>query len=313
MNSIRIVSVARSIPSRVVTNDDLSEIVDTNDEWIVSRTGIQRRHFLDEGQTSTQQAIEAARDALLRSEVPAEDICACIVATFLPDTFAPPMATFVHEALGLAPDAICFDMNGACAGFLYALHVARGLLLQHPGRKVLVVASEFISNILDFTDRSTCVLFGDGAGAVVVELVEGRRDWFVGGTQEGTDVITCLAHQGAHPGIAMRGQEVFRFACEAIERDILQLLDDSGLTLDQVDHVVCHQANARIINHVIRHLEADATKFYINVAEYGNTSAASIPIALSEMVDQGVLMRGEKVMAIGFGAGLVQGGVLLEW
>jgi len=305
--------MGRSIPTRVVTNDDMGRIVETDDEWIRTRTGICRRHFLEEGRTNTDQAIDAARSALERSGVDPSQIGACIVATFAPDNFAPPTATFVHAALGLSPEAFCFDMNGACAGFIYALRVARGLLLADPGSKVLVVASEFISNVVDFTDRSTCVLFGDGAAAAVVELDEAGEDWFVGGTEDDTQAITCAAHVGPHPGIVMHGQDVFRFACGAIEDDLRRLLDLSGLALDAIDHVVCHQANARIINHVIKHLDADPERFYLNVAEYGNTSAASIAIALSEMEEKGLLQRGQYVMMIGFGAGLVHGGMLLRW
>lgn len=313
MSSLHIVKMGRSVPERVVTNDDMSKLVDTSDEWITTRTGIKRRHFLAEDACSTQQAIEAAKAAFQGSGVSPEDICAVVVCTFAPDNFTPAESTEVHGALGLSKDAICFDMNGACAGFIYGLHVAKGLLLQQPGKYALVVASEQLSKVVDFSDRSTCVLFGDGGAAAVVGLSEDGEDWFCGGTQPNAEAISCPAHEGPHPGIHMNGQEVFRFACGAIGQSIRSLLEQSGLALKDINHVVCHQANARIIQHVEKHMDAAPGLFFKNVDEYGNTSAASIPLALSEMVDSGYLKRGDKVIMVGFGAGLVRGGMLLEW
>lgn len=316
MESVRIAAIASYIPSRVVTNDDMAELVDTSDEWITGRTGIHRRHFAAEGESNTDEAIAAGRAVLAKAQLETDDIMAVIVCTFTPDRFTASTASHVREALGLGEHCLCFDLNGACAGYIYGLRVARGLLLQEDAdAKVLLICSELISSVLDFTDRSTCVLFGDGAAASIVELAHGRRDHYLVGSRDGCDLIDCPTHHHPRkvPGIRMDGREVFRFACGAMEETIEALLAKTGLRIEDIDHVVCHQANARIINHVIRHMDADPGIFYLNVADYGNTSAASIPIALAEMDGKGLLQRGEKVMLVAFGAGLVYGGALLEW
>ncbi|MCH4185041.1 MAG: ketoacyl-ACP synthase III [Eggerthellaceae bacterium] len=313
MNSIEIVSMGRCVPQRILTNDDLSKMVDTNDEWIVTRTGIHQRHIVDEGMTNADIATQAARDALDRASVDPNTLAAIIVATFTPDMFVPTVSATVHDRLGLNPATLALDLNGACCGFIYAMRTAQGLLALNPDKPILVVASEAVSSVLDFTDRSTCVLFGDGAAAAVVRSSD-TPSWFVAGTRGRTDAISCPAHYaGDKPGIGMKGQEVFRFACTSIERSIRDLLKQSGLALGDIEHVVCHQANGRIISHVIKHLGADPAQFFMDVGEYGNTSAASIPLALADMDYQGLLHRGDRVLMTGFGAGLCEGGMLLTW
>lgn len=314
MNSIKIVSIGSCVPDRVVTNDDLSRVVDTSDAWIFPRTGIHERRFGEEGIRNVDLAAGAARQALDRADVGADGVDVLIVATFTPDSFTPGVASCVHERLGLDSHTLSFDLNGACCGFLYALRVAQGQLALDPDATVLVVGSELVSGILDFSDRSTCVLFGDGAGAAVVRASD-KPCWFTAGTCGNPEAINSSARYAprAVPGIQMHGQEVFRFACTSIERSIANLLDQAGLALDDIDFVVCHQANARIINHVVKHLDADPGQFFMNVERLGNTSAASIPLALADMLDRGMVQRGCKIIMVGFGAGLSEGGVLLTW
>lgn len=295
----------RALPAHAVTNDELSLTVDTNDEWIASRTGIRQRYFAENGETNVSLASEAARRALQNAGIAPEEIGLCIVSTFTPDLATPSVSCGVAGALGLPAHAICFDLNAACAGFLYGLHTASGLL--HEGEYALVIGSEVISRLLDRTDRNTCVLFGDGAGAAVVCGDQTHPFVFAGGCTPDHRVLFCPTAGG----IQMEGREVFRFAAETVPKCIEAVLQKCGKTLDEVDLVVCHQANARIIDHVIRKLHADPAKFYLNVQRYGNTSAASIPLALSELADTGAL-AGKSVLCVGFGAGLTYGGALLQ-
>jgi 3-oxoacyl-[acyl-carrier-protein] synthase-3 len=297
----------------VVTNDDLSKVVDTNDEWISTRTGIKSRRLALPGARNVDFAAQAAQHALAEAGIDAARVDIIIAATFTPDSFVPGLASLLVDRLACGAQTFAFDLGGACCGFLYALRAAQGQLALNPDATVLVVASELVSSVIDFTDRSTCVLFGDGAGAAVVRASE-TPSYFTAGSAGNSSAIVCDAHyEGAKPGIKMKGQEVFRFACTAIERCIDDLLQQSGLDLDDVDYVVCHQANARIINHVIKHRHADPAKFFMNVDHYGNTSAASIALALAEMDQQGLLVRGQKILMVGFGAGLTEGGMLLTW
>lgn len=303
-----------SMPENIMTNDDLSTMVDTDDEWIFSRTGIHSRHIAPKGYTNAGQTEAACRQALERAGVTAEDIDLLVVATITPDNFTPSVSATVHDNLGMRSDVLAFDVNAACSGFLVATRVALGQLnIMKPGSKALVVGSELMSRLLDFSDRSTCVLFGDGAGAAVVTLSD-EDCWLCGGTCGSHDVLVSRAwYEGETPGVHMDGRAVFRFATESITRSINNLLEQSGMTLDNVDHVVCHQANARIIKHVIKSLKADPEKFFMNVEHMGNTSAASIPLALEEMSTRGILKPGDKVLLAGFGAGLTEGGMLFTW
>ncbi len=303
------------IPPKVVTNDDLSKIVDTSDEWIYPRTGIKRRH-INEGLTNSEMAARACKQALENSHVNPDELCCLIMATFSPDTFSPANACTVLHMLDLPEHILSFDINGACAGFLMALTVARGILAQCPGKKALVVASEFCSDFTDWTDRSTCVLFGDGAAAAVISLDNFSPFYFTGGTGKGDEAIQVKASPRAGDDfhvIRMTGSKVFRFAVTVLQQAITELLGRAGLTADDVDHIICHQANFRIIKHVYEKMGIDPAKFYINIEEYGNTSGASSAIALAEMNEKGLLKRGDKIMMICFGAGLVYEGILFEW
>lgn len=312
MKGLKIVSTGRALPAKVVTNDDMSRLVETSDEWIASRTGIRTRHFC-EGETQADLAAGAASAALERGKVDVKDLCACIVATVTPDCSAPTSACLLQQRLGLPEDIPCFDMNVGCTGFIYALQVARGFLLQSERPYALVIGAEALSHITDFTDRGTCVLFGDGAGAAVVKLEEGSLYACTLGARGDSEAIFIEGPGPERPYIHMDGQKVFRFAVEAVPHCIHALLEETGLALEDIDWFVPHQANKRIIDHVAKKLKVPNEKFYQNMMRYGNTSAASIPIALDEMAEQGLLKRGQKILCVGFGAGLTWGGALLEW
>ena len=311
MKGLKIVSTGRALPAKVVTNDDMSKLVETSDEWITTRTGIRTRYFC-EGETQADLAEQAARRALERGKVDVGDLCACIVATVTPDCSAPTSACLLQQRLDLPEDIPCFDMNVGCTGFIYALQVARGFLLQSGRPYALVIGAEALSHITDFTDRGTCVLFGDGAGAAVVTLADSLYACTLGARGD-AEAIFIEGPGPERPYIHMDGQKVFRFAVEAVPHCIRVLLEETGLGLEDIDWFVPHQANKRIIDHVAKKLKVPNEKFYQNMMRYGNTSAASIPIALDEMAEQGLLKRGQKVLCVGFGAGLTWGGALLEW
>lgn len=315
MNALHIISTGKYLPDKVVTNEDLSKIVETNNEWIVSRTGIEERR-ISEDKNCGEMAAEACKQALANGNIDPNDLCCLILATFSPDTFSPAVSCAVHDILDLPEHVISFDVNGACPGFLVGLLVARGVLLQNPGKKALVVASEWSSDFTDWTDRGTCVLFGDGAGAAVVDLSSDAPIYFTGGTRKGIEAIQVKTSPRAgadHHVIRMDGQAVFKFAVKAMRDAINDLLDQSGLTLDDIDHFICHQANLRIIKYVYEKMGIDPSKFFLNVQKYGNTSAASSAIATAEANEQGILKRGDKIIFVCFGAGLVYEGMLLEW
>ena len=312
MNGLQLLGTGRCLPGRRVTNEDFARTLDTSDAWITERTGIRQRYFCAEGETAVSLAVGAARQALEDAGVQPGQVGLCIAATFTADRRTPALACEVQAALGLPQTALCLDINAACTGFVAALETARCLLLggQLAGPCALVLGAEKISSLLDFSDRSTCVLFGDGAGAAVVRL-EPQAPW---AAVFGTRGDSRMLHGGGggNPYLAMDGRAVFRFAVETVPVCIRAVLDKAGLTLDAVDHLVLHQANSRIIHSIAKKLEQAPARFYENMQRYGNTSAASIPIALDEMRRAGQLCPGQTVLCAGFGAGLTWGGVLLR-
>ena len=312
MKGLKFISTGRSIPEKVVTNDDMSRIVDTSDEWIRTRTGIHQRHFCEQ-EDAASLAIGAARQALARSGISPAEIGACVAATVTPQHASPANACLIQAELGLEEDTPCFDISAGCTGFLYGLEVVRGMLTISPKRYALLVGGEELSRVMDMTDRSTCVLFGDGAGAAVVTLEEGALWAATLGTRGNAEILSVDAVGRAPSYIHMDGQGVYRFAVEVIPHCAKELLAQSGLTLDEVDWIVPHQANRRIVETAAKRLHLGMEKFFLNIDRYGNTSAASIPIALDEMAQQGLLQKGQKVMAIAFGAGLTWGGALFQW
>lgn len=314
MEGLQLIATGGALPSRTVTNEDLSRTVDTSDEWIVSRTGIRMRHWCAPEESASTLAISAAKQALERSGLSPADIGCCICATLSAPDAAPSVACRVQAALALRENIPTLDVNAACSGFVYAAAAARGLLMTLGGQYALVVGCEALSRLLDPADRSTCVLFGDGAGAAVFQLAPDALPFAASLGARGCEAIQAggPCRTGSAP-ITMDGRAVFRFAVEALPRCLNEVLAQSGLSLGQVDWVVCHQANGRIIDHCVRALKADPEKFYKNMDRHGNTSAASIPVALNELAEAGRLVPGQTVACLGFGAGLTWGGMLFQY
>ena len=312
MNGLHILGTGRAVPEQIVTNDDLARRVDTNDEWIVARTGIRERRFAREGESLTQFTVAAARQALERAGLKPEDIGLCITATVTADRLFPSQACLIHQELGLPEDCPAFDLSAGCTGFLYAMETAAAMLPRMSRPYALLVGGELLSRIIDMDDRSTCILFGDGAGAAVVESTE--AGWYsVLGTRGDRDVLWAWGPGQERPYLHMDGQGVFQFALKTVPQVAKQLLEKAGMDKEQVDWYVPHQANHRIVESVAKRLKMPLDRFYENMDRYGNTSAGSIPIALDEMAEKGLLKKGQWVMCLGFGAGLTWGGALFQW
>lgn len=312
MNGIKIRGMGRCVPDHVVTNADLAKRVETSDEWITSRTGIQHRHHCTL-ETHGTLCAGAARAALERSGVSPDEIGACIVATVTADTLVPSAACLLQRELGLPHDIPCFDLSAACTGFLFALHTVECLLNASPRKFGLVVGVETLSRVTNWDDRGTCILFGDGAGAAVVECREG---WPSIGAELGCHGDSRLlrlpgVESGERSLISMEGTRVFKFAVEAVPWCIDRVLEKAGCAVEDVDFFVFHQANARIIDLAARKYHIPPEKYYKNIGEYGNTSAASIPLALSELEDLGRVGPGSRTLVVGFGGGLTWGGAIV--
>ena len=312
MNGIKIRGMGRCVPDHVVTNADLAKRVETSDEWITSRTGIQHRYHCTL-ETHGTLCAGAARAALERSGVSPDEIGACIVATVTADTLVPSAACLLQRELGLPHDIPCFDLSAACTGFLFALHTVECLLNASPRKFGLVVGVETLSRVTNWDDRGTCILFGDGAGAAVVECREG---WPSIGAELGCHGDSRLlrlpgVESGERSLISMEGTRVFKFAVEAVPWCIDRVLEKAGCAVEDVDFFVFHQANARIIDLAARKYHIPSEKYYKNIGEYGNTSAASIPLALSELEDLGRVGPGSRTLVVGFGGGLTWGGAIV--
>ena len=314
MKGFQLLATGGALPGRTVTNDDLSRMVDTSDDWITSRTGIRTRHWCTEGESAATLAIAAAKQALARSGLAPADIACCICATLSAPDATPSVACQVQAALGLPETCPALDINAACSGFLYGTAVARGLLATLGGQYALVIGCEALSRLMDPADRSTCVLFGDGAGAAIFELAADPTPFTVMLGARGDAAIHAggPSRAGSAP-ITMDGRAVFRFAVDALPKCLHAVLDETQLTLDDLSWVVCHQANSRIIDHCVKALQADPAKFYKNMDRHGNTSAASIPVALNELAESGQLQPGQLLACIGFGGGLTWGGMIVEY
>jgi len=321
-----IVGWGKYIPERVLTNDDLARMVDTSDEWIRTRTGIAQRRLAVDGQCTSDMAIQAAHRALEVAGFRPALVELIIVATITPDTPFPSTACLVQDAIG-ATHAAAFDLSAGCTGFIYALAVASDLINAGGYSNALVIGAETLSRITDWTDRETCVLFGDGAGAVLLQAKDldgGVLASVLGSDGSGAELLAVPAGGSRMPVseqtmaerlhfITMRGREVFRFAVGAMPRATRDVLEKAKLDLADVDLIIPHQANQRIIDAAARSLGLPAEKFYSNLEWYGNTSAASIPIALCEAVEQGLIHRDSLVVCVGFGAGLTWGATAIRW
>jgi len=312
------------VPDQVVTNADLEAVVDTNDEWIRSRTGIQERRIATDRDSVSVMGFEAARNALDRANVLPSDLDLIIVATSTPESIYPSTASRIQNILG-ATKAGAFDLSAACSGFVYGLNMASQAIRSGSIDKALVIGAEFNSRVLDWNDRSTCVLFGDGSGAVVLEGNDqpgGLMSCVLGSDGSGADLLgipsvstnPATLPEGQSMGkIHMDGREVFRFAVHIITESVREAVEKAGLTMADIDLIVPHQANQRILSAAARALGVPETLFYSNVHKYGNTSAASIPIALVEAEKEGRLHPHDKIVMVGFGGGLTWGAAVLEW
>lgn len=321
-----ITGVGHHVPPRVLTNLDLEKMVDTSDAWIRERTGISERHIVDAGSATSDLAYEAARAALLDAGVSAAELDLVIVATATPDMPFPATACLVQHRLGAAR-AGAFDLECGCSGFVYALAVGSQFIQSGTFRRVLVIGADTLTRVTDFTDRNTCVLFGDGAGAVVLEPStdgHGVLSMTLRADGGGAELLRMPAGGSRLPAstetlaagqhyIQMAGNEVFKFAVKVLGEAALELLDAAGLTVEDVKLFVPHQANLRIMSAAARRAGIPEEKLFCNVERYGNTSCASIPIALSEAVSQGRLGRDDVVTICGFGAGLAWGGAVMRW
>jgi 3-oxoacyl-[acyl-carrier-protein] synthase-3 len=322
----RILSTGYYVPPTILTNDELAARVETSDEWIFSHTGIRARRIASEDQATSDLALAAGRQALERASLAAADLDMVLVATSTPDFLGfPSVASLVQHGLG-AVNAGAVDLGAACTGFVYALETARAFVAAGTARHVLVIGAEVFSRIVDWTDRNTCILFGDGAGAVLVGPSDAPdQGWFAPSLlrSDGGGAGSLLRPAGGtrkpvpdRPQdllMAMDGRRVYAFAITVVKDIILEILAKNGLRLDEVDWFVPHQANARIVASAAQRLGLPLERFYLNMERYANTSGATIPLALAEMDQAGLLKRGQLVVTVGFGAGLSWGANLFRW
>jgi len=322
---VKITAVARHAPARVVTNQDFEQWLDTSDEWITVRTGMKRRHWATDDEATSDLSIVAARRALEQAGLGPNDIDCYIVATATPDYIFPATACIVAAKLGATGKA-AFDLSIACSGFIYGLTIAADLVRAGTYRRTMLIGAETLSKIINKNDRTTAILFGDGAGAVILESAE--QDSFLAAQlgADGSTPQTLYQQAGGsrHPVdhaaidaglqyVQMEGREVFKFAVTRMIEATNDALTKAGLTSRDIDFLVPHQANRRIIDAASKYLEIPAEKMIVNIAEYGNTSAASIPMALAEAVSAGRIKEGDVVLFVGFGAGLSWGAVAWRW
>lgn len=317
----RIIGTGSCLPETVVTNDDLAKIMDTSDEWIRSRTGIRERRLVKE-ETTTSMCVEAAKSALENAGIQAEEIDLIIVGTLTGDFVTPSTACEVQAKIG-ASKAIAFDVNAACSGFLFALHIAHAYLQAGVFGNALILGAETLSKIMNWNDRSTCVLFGDGAGAAVLRREErGVLAFDLGSDGTKGHVLACRNRPNSNPLAAndpeldfvhMDGQEVYKFAVSTVPKSIGKVLEQAGLVPEDIAWFVLHQANIRILQSVAKRLKVAEEKFPISLDHCGNISAASVPILLDEMNRKGMLKKGDKLILSGFGGGLTWGTALIEW
>lgn len=320
-----IIGTGSYVPDNIMTNEDLAKLVETSDEWIVSRTGIKERR-ISTGENTSDIAYEAGYRALISAGLEANDIDLIICATITPDFFMPSVACMVQGRLG-AGRAAAFDLNAACTGFVYALVTAEQFIESGMYRNILVIGADTNSKVLDWEDRSTCVLFGDGAGAVVLSASEQKRGIIAADlTSDGSkqSYLVCPAvplsnpyikrtKEEFRPSIKMQGQEVFKFAVRSVMDNIQTVLKKAGLVAEDIKYIIPHQANRRIIEHVAKCCEIPVDKFFINLDRCGNTSSGSIGIAMYEMEQENLLSQGDKIILVGFGGGMTSAAVLLEW
>ncbi|EOU1828690.1 ketoacyl-ACP synthase III [Clostridium perfringens] len=323
MENAKIIGFGLYTPKNLVENERLQEFLETSDEWIRSRTGIERRYIsLDEN--TSDLAVEASKKALNQAGLSAEEIDLIIVATVTPDNFTPSTACIVQDKLG-AKNAWAFDINAACTGFIYALKLGRSLIRSGEAKNTLIIGAETLSKALNWEDRGSCVLFGDGAGAIVltsteedcgIKCVNVKSD----GSKGDSLVIQGLplnspfkdGREVSKNYINMNGREIFKFATKVMEESIVEILEKENIKIEDISAIIPHQANLRIIDYVVKRLGIPREKFVTNLQNYGNTSGASIPIALCESINEGNLKKGDNIIMVGFGGGLTWGAALIK-
>ena len=324
--AIKIVGTGSFLPKQAITNDDLAKIMDTSDEWIRTRTGIEARNLVKE-ETTTSMAIGAAKNALKNAGMSAEELQLIIIATVSADNLLPCASCEVQAGIG-ADNAVVFDINAACTGFLYALQIARGMMECNIYQNALIIGAETLSKIMDWSDRSTCVLFGDGAGAAILKNcpdetgMSGIRSCFLGADGKKGMALYCKNRSNNNPEIStdtemgyvqMDGQAVYKFAVKTVPATIQNAIEEAGVTIDEIKYFVLHQANIRIIESVAKRLGVSMEKFPVNLNRNGNISAASVPILLDEINQKGMLAPGDKIILAGFGGGLTFGASVIVW
>ncbi|MFP7673031.1 beta-ketoacyl-ACP synthase III [Marivita sp. S0852] len=317
-----VVGLGHYLPERVVPNSEFEASLDTSDEWIRARSGIQNRHFADDTETTSDLATQAARKALAHAGLAPDDLDAIVLATSTPDLTFPSAATMVQSALGMTR-GFAFDVQAVCAGFVYALTTANALIVSGQAKRIMVIGAETFSRIMDWTDRSTCVLFGDGAGAVILEAQDGVGDKTDRGilsvdlNSDGQHKDILYVDGGVSTGstgfLRMQGKEVFRHAVEKLAKTATAAMDGAGISSDEVDWIVPHQANLRIIQGTAKKLGLSMDHVVVTVQDHGNTSAASIPLALSVGVERGQIKQGDLIVTEAIGGGLAWGAVVLRW
>ena len=323
MEGIIIKGIGAYTPSKIVTNDDLSKIVETSDEWIRSRTGIKERR-ISQGEDTSYMGIKASEEAIELSNLQKQDIDLIVFSTCTPDMLTPSSACIVQKEMGLK-NAVAFDLNAACSGFVYGIDVARSLMKTNNYKNALVIGSENLSKVINWEDRNTCVLFADGAAAVVLSKSEseGIIDTICKSYGDNGEFLSIGSREIKNPFMEksiskyqyldMDGSEIFKFATSSVTSSIKDILQKNNMTIDDIDYIVPHQANVRIIEYVAKKLKTSMDKFYMNIDTYGNTSSASIPLALYEMYNKGILQKGQNVLLVGFGGGLTYGSCLIKW
>lgn len=326
LKNVGIIGTGMYVPERIMTNFDLEKIVETTDEWITTRTGIKERRIVADEEACSDLAAKAAERALADAGVTAEEIDLVIVATITPDFAFPATAALVQHKIG-AKKAAAFDLEAACTGLVYSIAAGANFIATGMYKKVLVIGSEALSKITDWEDRNTCVLFGDGASAVVLGEVgegEGLLSYHLAADGSGGEYLDMPGGGSRNPAtvdtvndrmhfLKMKGQDVFKFAVTALPETVLKTLEKAGVSADEIKMIVPHQANYRIIGSAAKRLSIDVEKFYMNMDRYGNTSSASIGIALDEAVKAGKIVKGDYIVLVGFGAGLTYGSCLIKW
>jgi 3-oxoacyl-[acyl-carrier-protein] synthase-3 len=309
--NVKITGLGMYVPPRVLTNEDLEKFLDTSDEWITTRTGIKERRIAEEWEKASDIALPAAKEAIENAGLKPEDIEAVIVATSTPDMIFPSTAAFLADKLG-CKNPMAFDISAACSGFIYGLTIASSFIKAKQFKHVLLLGAEVFSHLIDWTDRSTAVIFGDGAGAVVVSYTENSSD--VLSSVMASDGSKWFAlHSPVGEKLRMKGKETFKLAIKSMEKASLEALKKAGITIDDIKLVIPHQANIRIINALAEKLGIPKEKVFSNIHKYGNTSAASIPIALYEAYKEGKIKRGDYILLTAFGGGLTWGAMVLRF